>query len=134
MTLPREWVEKAEVFLRDAERHLEEGHYWLSCFDSQQAAELYLKALLVALTGLHPFTHDLVELLTSLRELGLKVPSELYTYADALTPHYTMSRYPGRKPLRYNKGLAERCLGYARSIIEWVKRQAPEIPGEETGS
>ncbi|MEM3982796.1 MAG: HEPN domain-containing protein [Thermofilum sp.] len=51
--LPMEWVEKAEVFLGDAERHLAEGHLWLTCFESHRAAELYLKSLIVAV-GLHP--------------------------------------------------------------------------------
>jgi len=105
-----------------------------------------LKALHLALTGLHPYTHDLVELLDTLKDLDLEPPQDdlvelldtlkdldleppqdLYLYADALTPHYTMSRYPGRKPLTYNKGLAERCIGYARRIIEWVKEQASKV-------
>ncbi|MCD6368696.1 MAG: HEPN domain-containing protein [Thermoproteales archaeon] len=43
--------------------------YWLACFEAQQAAELYLKAIHVALTGLHPFTYDLVELSESLKAL-----------------------------------------------------------------
>lgn len=64
-------MEKARVFLADAERHLEEGHYWLTCFSAQQAAELYLKGFITALTGIHPFTHDIVELLESLKSLGL---------------------------------------------------------------
>jgi len=123
MELPREWVEKAEVFLKDSLRHLKEGIYWLACFDAQQAAELYLKAFHVTLTGVHPFSHDLVELLDFLKDIGLKVPGKLYTYADALTPHYTMARYPGRKPLKYNRELAKRCLKYAKEIIKWVKKE-----------
>jgi len=129
--LPRDWIEKARIFLRDAERHLNEGVYWLSCFNSQQAAELYLKAFLVMVAGLHPFTHDLVELLDALRELNFNPPEELYTYADALTPHYTMARYPGRKPVTYNRGLAERCLKYARTIIRWVEEQASKLSSKE---
>lgn len=127
MKLPAEWVEKADFLIRDAERHLEEEIYWMVCFESQQAAELYLKGLNLALTGLHPYTHDLVELLETLKELDLNPPEDLYVYADALTPHYTMSRYPGRKPVIYNKGLAERCIKYARRIIEWVKEEALKI-------
>ena len=133
MTLPSEWVEKAQVLFLGAERHLREGHYWLACFEAQQAAELYLEALLVSLTGTHPFTHDLVELLEAPRSLGLRVPEELYTYADALTPHYTMARYPGRKPVRYDKGLGERCIKYAERIIEWAEEQAPKKPNEDAG-
>lgn len=85
MELPREWIEKAEVFLKDSLRHLREGVYWLACFDAQQAAELYLKAFHVMLTGVHPFSHDLAELLDFLKDIGLKVPKKLYIYADALT-------------------------------------------------
>ena len=127
MKLPDEWVERAEFLIKDAEVKLREGVYWFACFEAQQAAELYLKALHLALTGLHPYTHDLVELLDTLKDLDLEPPQDLYLYADALTPHYTMSRYPGRKPLTYNKGLAERCIGYARRIIEWVKEQASKV-------
>lgn len=131
MKLPAEWVEKADFLLKDAERHMNEGVYWIACFEAQQAVELYLKALHVALTGLHPYTHDLVELLESLRDLGFQLPESLYLYADALTPHYTMSRYPGRKPVTYNKGLAERCIKYAKEIIRWVKEEASKVEGGE---
>ncbi len=129
MKLPEDWIEKAKVFLDDAKNHLDKGNYWLTCFEAQQAAELYLKALLVGLTGLHPFTHDLVELLDSLKDIGLDVPEDLYVYADALTPHYTLSRYPGRKPIKYNKKLGERCLFYAGKIIEWAEEKASEELG-----
>ncbi len=97
------------------------------CFEAQQAAELYLKSIHLALTGLHPYTHDLVELLDSLKDLDIEPPEDLYTCADALTPHYTMSRYPGRKPVSYSRGIAERCIRYAEEIIGWVKRKALEI-------
>jgi len=129
LKLPSEWVDKADFLLKDAERHLSEGVYWIACFQAQQAAELYLKALHLALTGLHPYTHDLVELLDSLKDLGLEPPEDLYAYADALTPHYTMSRYPGRKPVTYNRGLAERCIKYARKVIEWIKGEVSKIEG-----
>ena len=120
MGLPSDWVEKAEVFLQEAERHLNLGIYWLACFEAQQAAELYLKALIVKLTATHPYTHDLVELLEVARELGLNVPENLIIYGDALTPHYTLARYPGRKPLKYNENRGKRCIEQAKAIIKWV--------------
>ena len=122
--LPEEWIEKARVFLEEAGRHVEVGHYWLACFEAQQAAELYLKALLVALTGAHPYTHDLVELLRTLEELGIEVPQELKVYGDALTSHYTLARYPGRKPLSYDEGRARRCVSQARAFKDWVEENA----------
>ena len=126
MELPEEWLEKANFFLKEAKRHLEEGVYWIVCFESQQASEFYLKALLVALTGLNPYTHDLSELLKSLEDLGFEAPPELYAYADALTPHYTLARYPGRKPISYTREMAERCLSYAERIIGWIKEKVAE--------
>lgn len=121
LKLPDDWVEKADVFLSDAERHLVEGHYWLVCFEAHQAAELYLKSLIVSLTGFHPYTHDLFELADTLRGLELKVEDEVLIACDALTPHYTFSRYPGRKAITYTRERAERCLLYSKRIITWVK-------------
>ncbi len=71
MNLPSEWVEKGDAFLRDAENHIRDGLYWLSCFEAQQAAELYLKGFLLAKAGTYPFTHDLAELLRLLSRWAL---------------------------------------------------------------
>jgi HEPN domain-containing protein len=129
-----EWLEKAEFFRRESRRYLQEGVYWAACFAAHQAVELYLKALQVALTGVHDFTHDLARLLEGLEEAGLQVPGDLYTLADALTPHYTMARYPGRKPVTYDKRLAERCVNYMERIIGWVKAQAERLRKAERES
>ena len=121
MNLPSEWVEKGDAFLRDAENHIKDGLYWLSCFEAQQAAELYLKGYLLARTGTYPFTHDLAELLRVIKSLGVDVPVELYVYADALSGEYTLSRYPGRKPRVYNGDTASRCVEYARRIVGFIR-------------
>lgn len=126
MNIPSEWVEKAEAFLVDAERHVNDGLYWLSCFESQQSAELYLEGLILSRAGTYPFTHDLAELLTAIKALGINVPTDLYVYADALTGEYTLSRYPSRKPRVYNSEAAKRCVEYARRIVEWVKSVAKD--------
>nr|WP_202905235.1 HEPN domain-containing protein [Vulcanisaeta thermophila] len=44
---------------------------------------------------------------------------ELFAYADALTGEYTLSRCPGRKPRVYNEDTAERCVNYARRLVEF---------------
>lgn len=124
--LQMEWVEKANVFIDDAERHLVEGHYWLTCFESHQAVELYLKSLIVSLTGFHPYTHDLLELIDALRGIGLDVEEEIVIACEILTPHYTLSRYPGRRVLTYTKSRAERCLTFAKRVIDWVKKVADD--------
>ncbi len=126
LNLPKDWVRKAEVFIRDAEKHLEEGNYWLSCFEAQQACELYLKALCLQVTGIHPFTYDLVELINYLADAGLNPPENLEVYADALTPYYTLARYPGKPLVKYRREVASRCIDYARRIISWVKSEASQ--------
>ncbi len=119
-----EWIEKADVFLNDAERHLANGDFWLTCFEAHQAAEFYLKSLLVSITGLHPYTHDLSELIDSLIEAGFDASEEVKVSSELLTPHYTLLRYPGKRTIRYTKDRADRCLKSARIITEWVKNVA----------
>jgi HEPN domain-containing protein len=119
-----EWVEKAEVFLREARRHFGEGIYWLTCFEAHQASELYLRALLVSLTGLHPYTHDLSELLDSLKALEIDVPRDVALVAELLTPHYTLARYPGKRVYTYNSTRASLCIESCEKIVSWVKSVA----------
>ncbi len=101
MNIPKEWIEKAEFFHRSCRQRFEEKVYWAVCFEAQQAIEILLKGLQVAYMGVHEFTHDLSRLLRGLEVAGIQVPRELYVYVDALTPHYTMARYPGRKPMEW---------------------------------
>ncbi len=124
MELPKEWIERADFLLKQARRNLDEGAYWFVCFEVHQAVEFYLKALSLALVGIHPYTHDLVEIMDFLVDAGLHPPEELYPLADALTPHYTLARYPGRSPVVYTREKAERCLSYGEKIVSWVKEAA----------
>ncbi len=121
MRLPEEWIKRADFLFKQAKENMREEAYWFVCFEVHQAVELYLKAFSLALVGIHPYTHDLVELLEFLREAGENPPQELYPLADALTPHYTISRYPGRSPIKYSREVAERCLKYGEEILSWVK-------------
>ncbi|MEM3372095.1 MAG: HEPN domain-containing protein [Candidatus Korarchaeum sp.] len=122
--LPTEWMERADLFLKEAERHLAEEHFWLTCFESHQAAEFYLKSLLVAITGFHPYTQDLSELLESLIAAGFDAGEEVKVASEILTPHYTLSRYPGKRAMSYSKERAERCLRSAKLIVSWVREVA----------
>ena len=72
--------------MKEARRHLGEGVYWLACFEAHQASELYLKALLTSLTGLHPYTHDLGELLDSLKALEVDAPGDVALPITASNP------------------------------------------------
>ncbi len=124
--VPDEWFEKARFFYERAREDLERRVYWAACFEAQQAVELLLKGLQVAVIGVHDFTHDLARLLRGLAEAGLSVPGELLAYADALTPHYTLARYPGRKPIVYDEDAGRRCIAYAEKIWRWAEGLAKD--------
>jgi len=74
--------------------------------------------LLVSLTGLHPYTHDLSELLYSLKALGIDAPRDVALVAELLTPYYTLARYPGKRAYTYNSVRASLCI---ESFVSWVK-------------
>jgi len=82
----------------------------------QQSVDVVLRGLQVALLGVHEFTHDLARLLK-----GLEAAGDLYVYVDALTPHYTMARYLGRKPIVYDESTGRRCIEYAERVWSWVE-------------
>ncbi len=56
-----------------------------------------------------------------LASLGFKVPEEVTVASELLTPHYTLSRYPGRRGLRYTASRGRRCVDSAKTIISWVR-------------
>jgi len=58
----REWFQRGDEFLEEAEGALSRGRYWFACFNSHQAAEFYLKGKLIELCGSYTFTHDLTVL------------------------------------------------------------------------
>ena len=63
VTLVRGLIQKGDSDLADARRTLvSEGPYDTACFHAQQAAEKYLKALLVWHEQVIPRTHDIEEL------------------------------------------------------------------------
>ncbi|MCX5654652.1 MAG: HEPN domain-containing protein [Planctomycetota bacterium] len=89
------WVAKAEGDLLNIENNMasREVPWDTVCFHAQQAAEKYLKALLVSRGRIPPKTHDLVALLTECMDLepGLEVIEE---ECHALTAHAIGTRYP----------------------------------------
>ena len=89
------WILKAEEDLQmamlalQAEKPITGG----SCFHSQQAAEKYLKALLVHVKIVFPPTHDLGNLVGLLAKRYPEA-ARLRTMADELTEYAVDVRYP----------------------------------------
>ena len=122
MTNYMNWIEKARIFIEVCEEDIAKGRYWLACFHAQQAAELYLKGVLVKLVGSFPFTHSLVELLEALENIGYKIPEKIYLYASSLEGHYSRARYPGLEIGGYSRHIAERCLEHAKKITFFAEK------------
>jgi len=118
----KRWLRKAEENLRLAEAALREDLFAFSCFHSQQASELALKALIILLKGYLPFTHLLTELAAELSEVeALKLPS--IDDLRWLQEHYLQSRYPNARLSDYTREEAVKAVEMGRRILNEVKRE-----------
>ncbi len=90
------------------------------CFESQQAAEKAIKAVL-AFRGIEfPHVHDLRQLLTLLEEAGASMPGELWEAAMVLTPYAVLARYPGFEPPTSEDGY-HRAIALADRVVCWAE-------------
>jgi HEPN domain-containing protein len=132
-SLVRQWIGKAEVDYRTAERLLrdEQPIRESIAFHCQQAVEKYLKALLVARQIEFPKTHSIAQLLDL---IAVFAPDLAEALADTipLTPFGIQIRYPG--------DFAEILPGQERMVFELarktkeaiVKRLEPLLGGNMT--
>lgn len=122
----RAWFEQAEADLRAAALSASGGAHEWACFQSQQAGEKALKALLYGRGFTSIITHSLRRLARECEALDAAFGS-LREAARLLDQHYIATRYPNgldeeTPPTRYyEKGDADTCLQSARSILEHVK-------------
>lgn len=120
------WLDQAEADLKTAQDCLKDGNYYASAFFSQQAAEKALKGFLYSEGYRALITHSVVELL----EESSKLQQGLGQFLDQgkeLDRHYIGSRYPNFYPSGapykfYTEEMARRCLNYAESILNEVKK------------
>ncbi len=120
------WLDQAEADMKTAQDCLKDGNYYASAFFSQQAAEKALKGFLYSQGYRALVTHSVVELL----EESSKLQQGLGQFLDQgkeLDRHYIGSRYPNFYPSGapykfYTEEMARRCLSYAESILNAVKK------------
>ena len=121
---PREWLARAKGDLALARASLPKGGFYEDlCFHAQQAAEKALKSVYLHYGRPFRYTHDLEELITSLRRNGLTVPDDV-AEAVVLTNYAFEARYPGLdEPVVEEEylravSLAERVVHWAESLVE----------------
>jgi HEPN domain-containing protein len=114
------WIDKAEHDLGMAELALKHQPEFkdMICFHCQQAAEKYLKALLIHLDIPFRKTHSLVYLLDLLQDQNLET-SELYTFAEILEDYGVEIRYPSEQ-INLSDQNVEEAYNAAIKIKEFV--------------
>lgn len=94
------------------------------CFLSQQIAEKYLKALLVARTGEYVRTHDFGKLLEHLDRVVPETGAALRDATSVLDPYYVGTRYPADLPIEsLSWHDAEAAFDAAQTIKRFVLTQ-----------
>ena len=118
--LVEQWLEKAAADLDAAEQLVTgEGRFrHIVAFHCQQAAEKYLKALLVARQIEFPKTHDISKLLDRVATADAELSARLRE-ADTLTPFGVELRYPSDAPEILPEGEGE-ALRMARTVRDAV--------------
>jgi len=119
-----DWLKQAKRNLRSAEVNFEAELYEETCYESHQAAEKALKALLNFLE-LEKRGHSLLFLAEYARENGVEIPDDVMNCVLELDKHCIPSRYPdvfdeGAPMDYYTAGDARRCLDCGRRVVEWV--------------
>ncbi|MEM4970853.1 MAG: HEPN domain-containing protein [Sulfolobales archaeon] len=118
----RDWLRQAERNFASAIVNKREGLYEESCYESHQAAEKALKALL-NFYNKERRGHSLLYLI---RELGMDIPGDVRECVLFLDKQYIPTRYPNAydegAPLDYyTVGDAEECIRCAERVLNWVK-------------
>jgi HEPN domain-containing protein len=115
------WLQRAESNLRIARMGQAEGVFLEDlCFETQQAAEKALKALLIWFSGEYPRVHAFTRLLERLGEY-VPIPSSIAEVVE-LTDYAVQTRYPGDY-YRVTAQEYERAIELATRVLCWVREQ-----------
>lgn len=116
-------------FLKYAEIQLNEGHYALSCFSSEQAVQLYLKSKILKISGEIPRTHSIRELLgilarlTSREEYVNEFIKKKRAEIRMMESAYIESRYI---PKEFEEDDARLLFSLAKEVIKFVDSISPD--------
>jgi len=112
--------ERAEAFLKNAERLVMEGVYDLAAFNIEQYCQLMLKYKLLIKTGTYPRTHSIIRLLRELSKIagelrGLLDSKEAMIYLTKIEDAYIGARY---LPRRYEEVEVEEVLRFTKEVFK----------------
>lgn len=118
----KDWLRQSERNLNSAYANYREGIYEEACFESHQAAEKAVKALL---NYFHRERRG-YSILYLISTIPIEIPEDVRKCILELDRHYIPTRYPdvydeGAPFDYYSREDADRCLECAKKIIDWVK-------------
>lgn len=120
----KNWIDYAYEDLRMAELAFKEKIYNQVCFHSQQCVEKILKAFIEFKGKIHPQTHKLTDILSSIPQNPFE---DLRDGILLLDRFYIPTRYPDALPGSLKEGLpkegdAEEAIGVANAIFEKARK------------
>ena len=112
--------ERAEAFLKNAERLIAEGIYDLAAFNIEQYCQLILKYKLLIKTGTYPRTHSIIRLLRELSKIaeelkGLLNNREAMIYLTKIEDAYIGARH---LPRRYEEIEVKEMLRFTKEVFK----------------
>lgn len=114
-SLAKEWYEYANKDLLAAEKLYKEINH-ITCFHCQQAAEKYIKGLLVQKQTNFKKSHHLSYLLDL---LDLQIPEEIMLAAEYLNEYAVETRYPGDFS-EISNDETTKAIEYAKAIKKYI--------------
>lgn len=122
--------DRALRMLNSAKKNLIDGDYDIAAFMADQAVQLYLKSVILELTGEMPRTHAIRQLFTIIRTISAK-PNDVDMFVSRnrsllirLEDTYISSRY---FPREYEKEEAEELILFAEEVVKFVKHLRSEM-------
>ena len=118
-----QWISSAEEDIRLADHCLNTMYpppLNKCCFHYQQAAEIYLKAMLAVIDKEIEKTHELESLLDCLSD-SYDIPKNFWDFAEFLSPFAVCTRYPNERMV--DLSLVNNIKYKSEMICEWAKEQ-----------
>ena len=126
----RLWIEEAQARLNHAEQHVEGRDGRIYCEQAHYAAEMAIKAVIIANKQDFSYTHDISILLDQAKKSGEEIPPNVHT-AKLLTPYggagrYRFEREKKRTPIGDEE--TKEAIAAATATVAWATERIERTP------
>ena len=131
--LVAEWIRFAYMDFDNAKYLFETRHpapLEIICYHCQQAAEKYIKAVIIFLGEEPEKTHDLSKLFNVIRKY-IDIPIEFRQFAIQLTQFGVQTRYP--QAIELDEDTTKNAISQAEQVKIWTEKIITEKCSEQNG-